>query len=61
MGRTSGSRAGLDASSLDVEGVGVLEDIGVALGADDEAVESLGAQGGINVPDEALGAVLDTG
>lgn len=61
MGRSSRSRASLDSSSLDVEGVGVLEDVGVALGAEDEAVESLAAQGGINVPDEGLGAVLDTG
>jgi len=33
VGRRSGSRrAGLDSSGLDVEGVGVLEDVGVALG-----------------------------
>jgi hypothetical protein len=61
VGRRSGSRrAGLGRSGLDVEGVGVLEDLGVGLGAEDQAVESLGAQGSINVPDKALGRVLDT-
>jgi hypothetical protein len=43
-----------------VEGVGVLEDRGVLLGAEDEAIESLSAQGSVNVPDEGLGAVLNT-
>lgn len=55
-----GSRA-LDAAGLDVEGVGVLEDGRVALQAEDEAVEGISAEGGVDVPDVAQGAVLDTG
>lgn len=51
----------MDLSRLDVEGVGVLEDGGVALEAEDEAVEVLAGNGRVNVPGEGLGAVLDTG
>lgn len=38
------------AAGLDVEGVGVLEDVGVALELDDEAVDGLVAERGVNLP-----------
>lgn len=44
-----------------MEGVGVLEDAGVALVLDDETVEGILAQVGGDVPDEGSSAVLNTG
>lgn len=48
-------------ASLDVEGVGVLEDAGVALVLDDEAVEGISAQVGGDVPDKGASAVGNAG
>lgn len=48
-------------ASLDVEGVGVLEDAGVVLVLDDEAVEGIVAQGGGDVPGEGASAVGNAG
>lgn len=51
---------GLAAGSLDVEGVGVLKDTGVALKLENEAINIFIAEGSVNVPSVGLGAVLDT-
>lgn len=46
--------------SLDVEGVGVLEDAGVAFELEDEAVDIFGTERGVDVPDVGLGTILDS-
>lgn len=50
-----------NSASLDVEGVGVLEDAGVAVVLDDEAVKGISAQSGGNVPDEGASGVGNAG
>ena len=51
-----GSRGGAD-----LEGVGVLEDVGVAVELEDETVEGLGAELGIDCPLVGLSRVVNTG
>jgi hypothetical protein len=59
-GDDSGLAAGA-LTSLDVEGLGVLEDLGVALELEDKAVDGLGAERGVDRPGVLLVGVWDTG
>lgn len=59
-GDNSGLAAGA-LTSLDVEGLGVLEDLGVALELEDKAVDGVGAEGGVDSPRVLLVGVGDTG
>lgn len=75
LGRARGESDGLDTgvggddsglaagalTSLDVEGLGVLEDLGVALKLEDKAVDGVGAERGVDRPGVLLVGVGDTG